>query len=283
MTAALAVRRAVIPAAGLGSRMRAATPLRPKELLPVAGRPLLLYALEEVLAAGCVEAVVVIRKGKEDLRRLLEDPAYLRRDFPAAAQDLARLLSRLRVSFAYQDLPRGECDAIHAARDHLGAEPFAVAYPDNLPRPPGALAAACATLARTGRDAVALMAVDEDNAPALSASGRVDLSPREDGLFFVRRFLPKQSGPFTPRFPGEMRTCGLYAALPHYLEFIAAAADRFWSQDPQVELTDGKVRRLMLAQGVEFLGARVAGTVYDAGTPKGYARCRAEIEGRRPH
>lgn len=276
-------RRAVIPAAGLGTRMRGVDPLRPKELLPVAGRPLLLHALEEAALAGCVEAVVVIRPGKEDLRRLAEDPAFARRDYPAAAADLARVLARLKVTFAVQELPRGECDAILAARDRLGDEPFAVAYPDNLPRPPGALATACAALARTGRDAVALMAADEAAAPALSAAGRVDLAPRPDGLFAVERFHPKQPGAFTPRFPGELRTCGLYAALPHYLDYIAEAARSLWSRDPRAELTDGKVRRLMLAAGVPFVGVPLEGTVLDAGSPAGYARCKDLFEGRRRH
>jgi UTP--glucose-1-phosphate uridylyltransferase len=281
MTAPL--RRAVIPAAGLGTRMRGVDPLQPKELLPVAGRPLLLHALEEAALAGCEKAVVVIRPGKEDLRRLVEDPGFVRREYPAAAGDLARILARLEVCFAYQELPRGECDAILAARDVLEGEPFAVAYPDNLPRPPGALAAACAAYARTGLDAVALMAVDEHSAPSLSASGRVDLAPLQDGLCAVQHFHAKQPGPFVPRFAGEQRTCGLYAALPHYLDFIIRAAEKYWAHDPRVELTDGKVRRLMLAEGVRFVGAAVPGTVLDAGTPAGYARCRDLFEGRLRH
>jgi len=276
-------RRAVIPAAGLGTRMRAVDPLRPKELLPVAGRPILLHALEEAVLAGCTEAVVVIRPGKEDLRRLVEDPAFARREFPAAARDLVQVMARLAVHFVYQELPRGECDAILAARDRLGREPFAVVYPDNLPRPAGALARACAALTRTGQDAVALMTVDEASAPALSASGRVDLTPRPDGLFAVTRFHPKQPGPFTLRFAGELRTCGMYAALPHTLEFIARTAERFWSRDPRVELTDGKVRRLMQAEGVPFVGVPLDGAVLDAGTPAGYARCLDLFEGRQRH
>jgi len=276
-------RCAVIPAAGLGTRMRTVDPLRSKELLPLAGRPLILHALEEAALAGCVEAVVVLRPGKEDLRRLLEEPRFARREYPDAAADLARIQARLTVRFATQELPRGECDAILAAREMLAGQPFAVAYPDNLPRPPGALAEACKAMARTGHDAVALMAVDEAAAASLSASGRVDLTPRPDGCFSVQRFHPKQPGPFVPRFTGELRTCGLYAALPHYLDFIDQAALKFWSRDPQVELTDGKVRRLMLAAGREFVGVPLAGTVLDAGTPAGYARCKDLFEGRRRH
>ncbi len=279
----IAPRRAVIPAAGLGARMRAVDPLRPKELLPVAGRPLLLHALEEAALAGCTAAAVVIRPGKEDLRRLVEDPGFARREYPAASADLARVLARLSVSFVYQDLPRGECDAILAAREFLEGAAFAVAYPDNLPRPAGALALACAALARTGRDTVALMAVDEAAAATLPASGRVDIARQPDGSIAITRFHPKQPGPFAPRMAGELRTCGLYAALPHFLDFIARAAEKYWAHDPRVELTDGKVRRLMLDAGVPFHGEPVSGTVLDAGTPAGYARCRDLFEGRLRH
>lgn len=248
------ITRAVIPAAGLGTRMRPLTGGGPKELLPMAGKPAIAHALAEAALAGCRMAVVVIGKGKQNLAEKL--PAY-------APQGLD-------LVFALQPRPLGECDAIAHAGPYLGSGPFAVIYPDNIAHPPGALALAARTCLETGRDALALMRVDDALTPGISDSGRIDMDRDDNGTYLVTRFHEKGSGPFVTRFPGEMRTCGIYAALPHYLEFIEQARAEL---EPGQELTDGKVRRLMLAKGVIFAGAPVPGTVFDVGNPQGYRLC----------
>lgn len=265
----------VIPAAGLGVRMRGADlpPETPKELLPLAGRPLICHALDEALLAGMRRAVVVIRRGKEDLRRLVEDPAWARGRWPGAHENLERARRRLEFSFPVQKRPRGEADAMLLAEAVAGG-PLAVIYPDNVPHPPGALAEACRVLAATGLDAVALMRVDPGLAGGIADAGRVDLKRAPDGSWRIRDFLPKGAGAFRPRFHGELRTCGVFAALPHWFAFIRRAD----GPDLEGELTDGKVRRVMLEAGVEFAGAPVPGTVFDCGRPEGYAACRRVLE-----
>jgi UTP--glucose-1-phosphate uridylyltransferase len=253
------ITTAVIPAAGLGTRMRPLTGGGSKELLAVAGKPALAHAFAEARLAGCEAAVVILSRAKHGMAKTL----------PGHAPEGMRLI------FEMQAHPHGECDAIALAAPHVGKAPFAVIYPDNIAHPPGALDACARTLERTGLDTVALMRVEDGHIPGLSNSGRVDTDRADNGEYLVTAFHPKGPGTFSPRFPGEMRTCGIYAALPHYFEFIEQARAGL---KPGEELTDGKVRRLMLDKGVEFAGTPLPGTVYGIGTPEGYRICRRDLE-----
>jgi UTP--glucose-1-phosphate uridylyltransferase len=268
----------ILPAAGLGTRLRrVAADLPglpadlPKELLPIRGRPAIQYALAEAEAARIPEAIVILRPGKELVRRVIEEPGVCARLFPQAAPELERLASGLRVRFLQQKEPLGECDAIALARPHAGSGPFAVLYPDNVRLPgPGMVAQLCAAFGKRPGDLVGLMPVTAENAGRVSDSGRVDLERTgQPGLWRIREFLPKGPGRFVPRRPVEWRTCGSYATLPHFFEWI----ERTRAAGFTGELTDGKVRRAMLREGVEFYGVELSGEIHDIGNPEGYRGC----------
>ncbi|MDY7001529.1 MAG: sugar phosphate nucleotidyltransferase [Thermodesulfobacteriota bacterium] len=264
------LRHIVIPAAGLGSRMRKVSPKTPKELLPVAGRPAIQYAVDEAVSAGILSIIIILREDKNDIRRWFEDSDFAKRAYPDAGEQIEKNRA-CSFTFLYQESPRGECDALALAWDALGDAPFAVFYPDNIPARVGALKIVRRAFEKTGLDTVALTRVPDHDSPGVSDSGRVDLAlnPEEKDLFYVRRFWPKGPGGFVKRFPAELRTCGIYAALPHYFDFIAKTD----SARMPGELTDGKVRRLMLARGLSFAAAPLPDPVFDVGNPEGYARC----------
>jgi UTP--glucose-1-phosphate uridylyltransferase len=130
------VRKAVIPVAGLGTRMLPITKVVPKEMLPVVSKPLIQYAVEEVAASGIKEIILVTRG-----RTLAED--YFSNDVrfeellpehnrPAELESLRRLCGSLRISAVRQDRPLGLGDALRCARAEIGAEPFALVLPDAL-------------------------------------------------------------------------------------------------------------------------------------------------------
>ncbi len=284
-----AVPTLVLPAAGLGTRMKSVDPGRPKELLPVAGKPLIQHALALGLAAGVRTAVVVLAPGKEDIRRYIEERSCRRAMFPEASREMGRLASLLRIVFTEQARPDGECGAILTAREHCGRAPFAVLYPDNLL--PGrdalgrtALEALLAGYRRLAARAevpphlLGLMSLAPEQAGTVSDSGRVELAPGPDPdwpeLTRVLDFLPKTRGIFRPARPGEMRACGLYLAQPDWFE----AMERARGLAAEGELTDGLVRRWMLERGGLFHGLPLPGPVFDAGNPEGYRACRAYLE-----
>ncbi|THB67890.1 MAG: hypothetical protein D6E12_07595 [Desulfovibrio sp.] len=275
----------VIPAAGLGTRMRALTRSQaramnhtdlPKEMLGLGGKPAIQYALALGRDAGVSRAVVVLRQGKEIIGQYLrgESPHM----FPEACEELAGIREAMALRFVFQSEPLGEGDAISLCRDLVGQEPFAVVYPDNVHlfrlNRDSALAALASAQASLGADTLALMAVGEHNKRALCHSGRVDLREHSQGLYHISNFLLKTKGSFSPRFPGELRTCGIYTALPHYFDYIEQTRSEMGRPGPGNELTDGKVRRTMLGHGVSFFGLALSGEVCDVGNSLGYERCR---------
>jgi UTP--glucose-1-phosphate uridylyltransferase len=131
------IRKAVIPAAGLGTRFLPATKVLPKEMLPVAGRPLIQYAVEEAAASGIDLVVLVIGKGKslvsEHFHRDPDLEKVLAARGMASELEMLRQLSQLaEIRTVWQEKPLGLADAVRTARVAVGDEPFAVILPDAL-------------------------------------------------------------------------------------------------------------------------------------------------------
>jgi UTP--glucose-1-phosphate uridylyltransferase len=129
------ITKAVIPAAGYGTRMLPATKALPKEMLPVAGKPLIQYAIEEAAASGINTVILVVRNHRSLIEsHFAADPpleAFLReRRQHAAADEVARLSRLVRLEFVEQHQPRGLGDAIRCAKPLLDSEPFVVLLPD---------------------------------------------------------------------------------------------------------------------------------------------------------
>jgi UTP--glucose-1-phosphate uridylyltransferase len=137
MTSASRIRKLVIPAAGLGTRFLPATKVVPKELLPIAGKPLIQFAVEEASASGIETVILVISSGKgllaEHFHPNLHLENLLRARGNAKGAELIRRLSALaEIRTVWQDSPLGLADAIRCARALVGDEPFAVILPDAL-------------------------------------------------------------------------------------------------------------------------------------------------------
>src|ERR1700722_14264084 len=129
------ITKAVIPAAGFGTRMLPATKALPKEMLPVAGKPLIQYAIEEAAASGIDTVVIVVRNHKNLIEsHFSADPAldtFLRsRHQDAAADEISRLPALMRLEFVEQQHPRGLGDAIRCAKPLLNDVPFIILLPD---------------------------------------------------------------------------------------------------------------------------------------------------------
>jgi UTP--glucose-1-phosphate uridylyltransferase len=126
------VKKAIIPAAGLGTRMRPLTGGAAKEMLPVGNRPMIHHAVQEALAAGIEEVCIVIREGKEVIRRYFEQGDLCGAERLSTSSALKELRARCKILFAYQAAPRGIGDAMLCAREFVGSAPFALIIPDQL-------------------------------------------------------------------------------------------------------------------------------------------------------
>ncbi|MBW4038149.1 MAG: UTP--glucose-1-phosphate uridylyltransferase GalU [Acidobacteria bacterium] len=131
------IRKAVIPAAGFGTRFLPATKATPKEMLPLVDKPLIQYGVEEAVAAGCTDIIIVTGRGKTTMEDHFDRSPELEATLEARGKqqllDLTRSVSRLaRISYVRQPEALGLGHAVLMAKELVGNEPFAVILPDDI-------------------------------------------------------------------------------------------------------------------------------------------------------
>ncbi len=239
---------AVIPCGGQGTRIAAVARGLPKELLPVAGKPLLEWTLEEAAAAGLTRAVVV---SSPDKAPALE--AHVTAHPPAG----------LTTTIVLQPHARGLGDAITCARANL------------FTRGPAILPVLDARR-RPGRAAVLLAEIRARDAATKGATGRVRCRARADGLLDVEDLADKgaQGGRFDAGdAPSALTAIGRMAFGPDIFDLLE---DIRGTQAPGVELDDVPALQ-RLARGGRLVGVLAAGPFYDVGVPEGYADALARL------
>lgn len=127
-----AVAKAVIPAAGLGTRMLPLTKAVPKEMLPAGRKPMIQYVVEEAVASGIKQICIVIRQGKEIIRDFFMQKYPYSGKSGKGIRELESLLSRCELTFVYQKHQYGLGDALLQTTEFVGQEPFVMMVPDQL-------------------------------------------------------------------------------------------------------------------------------------------------------
>lgn len=256
-----AVTHALIPCGGKGTRMLALTGGAPKEMIPVAGVPVLHRVVRECTASGIRELLVVIAPGKEAIVESLT-PLVGTPGMPE------------RIEFVVQEKARGLADAIRMGRDFAGEGPLAVALPDNLflGDTPG-LAQVVDSYARHRANVVSVVEIREIEAerrgPTPVLPGRL-----EGDEFHIERIPDKgaRDARFDTRGASSAFTAvGRYVFTPEVWEVIDQV-DR--SLPPGTELDDVPVMQELLARG-QLIGRRIRGRFLDVGLPQGYAEAEA--------
>ena len=211
------VRKAVIPAAGLGTRFLPITKSVPKELLPILDRPMLQYVVEEAAEAGIEEVIIVTARGKESIAAYFQPaPVLEARLAESGAVDLQekvrRAASLASVSFVIQEQPLGLGHAVLTARDAVGDEPFAVMLPDDIiAHTPGALTQ---MLEVADRYNAGVVAVEPAPWELVHNYGVVEAAQRGDRVYQVRRLVEK---PPREEAPSNLTVVGRYVLPPGHL------------------------------------------------------------------
>jgi len=199
--------------------------------------------------------IIIINRYKETIRQ------YVNKNYGES--------EAIRVKFVYQKEPLGECDAIYHARKDVGDDAFAVIYPDDIYLPaPGALKTLVPVFREYKKDTIALIEINKEKAKSISNSGRVDLENIHNGIYKIKRFVPKSGGTFMLRYKKELKACGIYVTGPHFFEYIQKVRPAVTGG----EFTDGPVFSAILKER-GFVGCRLKGHVFDAGNPDGYRAC----------
>ncbi len=251
------MRKAVIPAAGLGTRFLPATKAMPKEMLPLVDKPAIQYVVEEAVRAGLTDIVMITGRNK----RPLED--HFDRE-PSLEQTLERKgdhakLAAVRASSSLADIhyvrqgdPLGLGHAVLRARRHVGHEPFAVLLGDDLiDEQDDILGTMALVQAATGGSVVALMEVEPSE---ISAYGCADVvpSPGGDGFLRIQGLVEK---PEAADAPSNLAVIGRYVLHPRVFEVLAETPP---GRGGEIQLTDA-LQTLALADGP---GSGVYGVVF---------------------
>ena len=178
------VKKAVIPAAGLGTRLLPLTKAVPKELLPVGRFPMIHWCVNEAVLSGIEEVIIVISEGKESIRSDFLDDS----DAADAGGTVYPLSEEVRdgvhFTFVYQEHPRGPGDALLIAEAAIDNQPFDLMYPDDvfIGETP-ALRQLADTFENTGQMVTGLIRVRGEEECSFGNCGRVELDPLEGDIY----------------------------------------------------------------------------------------------------
>ena len=262
------VRKGIIPAAGLGTRVRAIAGDLPKELLTVAAKPLIVHAIEGLAASGIRQIGVVISPEKESIRQFLlgEPPAFLA---PQLDAHLRVLLRACKFSFFVQPSPLGVADAVSLCRDFVDNEPFALVMPDNilldgLP----VVSQMIPFFSREPRDMLGAIRLKTEQASRFGNVGILEteaISDESRKIVNVSRFSDKISSPLQiPAGESVLKNFGGSIFLPHFFDYIEKLRP-----DIEGELDDVPVVQAIIEEN-GLLAVNLEGNGFDVGNPAGY-------------
>ena len=260
------IRKAVLPVAGLGTRVLPATKVTPKEMLPVFDRPALQYVIDEARAAGVEHFVFVTGRNKDAIEDYFDSAYEL--EATLKAKNKTALLSELSdllpeagsCSFVRQQAPLGLGHAVWCARDIVGDEPFAVMLPDMMMvSDPPCLAQMTRAHAETGGNIVAVETIPPED---VSNYGIVEVGGASGaGMTQLKGMVEK---PALEDAPSNLMISGRYILQPRIFDLLA---DQGAGAGGEIQLTDAMVRLMAEAP---FHAFEFTGRTYDTGSKLGY-------------
>ena len=265
------VRKAVLPVAGLGTRVLPAAKTTPKNLLNVFDRPILAHVVAEARAAGVEHFVFVTGRGQGAIEDYFDHLFELESQLEAKGK--TELLADIRadlskpgeMSFVRQMAPLGLGHAVWCARDVVGDEPFAVILPDMLMRArPPALAQAIAAYDAVGGNIIVVEPAPEGEAHKYGIVALGETAAGFDGRLARMTGMVEKPAPGTE--PSNLFISGRYILQPDVFELLASQAA---GAGGEIQLTDAMVR---LMQRQDFHALNYDGVTYDCGDKIGLLR-----------
>jgi UTP--glucose-1-phosphate uridylyltransferase len=275
------VRKAVFPAAGLGTRFLPATKAQPKEMLPLVDKPIIQYGVEEALASGCDQIIIITGRGKTaiedhfdvsyELEKMLEE-----RGKTELLSIVRQISDMIHVAYVRQKEAMGLGHAVLMARELVGNEPFAVLLADDV-------IDAQKPCLRQMMDVFeesqcSIIATQEVNGPAISSYGVLDAQKIEGNFggraFNVRSLVEK---PKQEEAPSNLAIIGRYILTPTIFETLERTP---LGAGGELQLTDGL--RGLLNAGEKIYGYTFEGKRHDAGDKLGFLKATVEFALKRP-
>ncbi len=272
----MSVRKAVILAAGYGTRMLPATKAQPKETLPLVDKPIIQYTVEEAAASGLDQVIIVTSAGKRAVEDHFDRAPELERALAskgdhAKLEEIKRISSLAHIVYVRQQEQRGIGDAVLTVRELVGREPFVLFFPDDVivSDVPAARQLITAFEANDGP----VLAVEEVPKEEVSSYGIVDGEAIDEGTYRVRALVEK---PTPEEAPSNLAIVGRYVLTPEIFDVLTETPP---GKGGEVQITDALA--LLLRQQPMF-AYRFQGRRYDTGRPLGLLKASLELALQRP-
>ncbi|HXY16518.1 MAG TPA: UTP--glucose-1-phosphate uridylyltransferase GalU [Terriglobales bacterium] len=274
------VRKAVFPAAGLGTRFLPVTKAQPKEMLPLVDKPIIQYGVEEALAAGCDQIIIVTGRGKQaiedhfdvsyELEHMLED-----RKKTDLLEIVRHISDLIHVAYVRQKEALGLGHAVLTARELVGNEPFAVLLADDvIDADPPCLKQMMNVFEKMQCSVLATQVVE---GKAISAYGVLDVKPVkgefEGRLYEIRNMVEK---PRLEDAPSNLAIIGRYILTPAVFETLSQTQA---GAGGELQLTDGMK---LLLQREKMYAYVYEGKRHDTGDKLGFLKATVEFALKRP-
>lgn len=250
------VRKAVIPAAGLGTRLLPATKALPKEMLPVVDRPAIQYVIEEAARAGIEDVLVVTATGKSAIEDHFDRAPALETSLRQAGKDkllasIEGIADLVQLHYVRQGEPLGLGHAVSVARSHVGDEPFAVLLPDDLMAADSTVLSDMISACEQHQSSV--IALKPYPLQEISAYGSADCTPMEGDASLVRVHGVVEK-PAPEDAPSDLAMMGRYVFTPEIFDALARTPPGVGGE---IQLTD--------AVGLLLAEQQVLGHVFTSG------------------
>lgn len=268
-----AIKKAVIPAAGLGTRFLPATKAQPKEMLPIVDKPVIQYIVEEAAASGIEDIIIISGRNKRSIEDHFDKSYELEQTLEEkekwdVLEDIQSISSLANIHYIRQKEPNGLGDAIHCAKSFIGDEPFAVLLGDIvIQSEEPVLSQLINVYERSRASVIGVQGVEKEE---VKNYGIIDPEGISDdtNIIEVKRFVEK---PPVEEAPSNLAIMGRYILTP---AIFAALEQTEAGAGGEIQLTDA-IEKLKKTERI--IACNVKGTVHDAGSKIGFVKATIDF------
>ena len=267
------IKQAIIPLAGIGTRLLPLTSVIPKEFLPINGKPCLEYILEECIGAGIKEIIFVISSKKKVIKKYFYNDYFFKKIIKKNRGDKRLEFEYLKIKkykkmikFVYQNSPRGTGDAVLKCKKFIKSKYFLMLLPDDLIIKNNCSRAMIKLHKKYNSSIIASKKIEKNN---VSRWGIFDLKKFSKNNFYIKDVIEKPSLKTAP---------STYALIGRYIlptKIFKILQNQKTGQNDEVHITDAI--RTLIRKKDKFIGHIFAGKYLDCGTMKGYINSTIEI------
>lgn len=255
------IKKAVIPAAGFGTRFLPATKSQPKEMLPILDKPTIQYVVEEAVASGITDILMIIGKGKRAIeehfdRNIELEMQLIEKNKDEELKAIREITALANIHFVWQREMNGLGDAIRYARNHVNNEPFAILLGDTLLESYNNIPVTRQLMDVYNRYQESVVALESVDPSLVSRYGMIGGHEIEGNVFLINKFIEK---PDIGKSPSNLAIASRYIFTPEIFDYLEKVKP---GKNDEIQLTDAM--QMMLKDRVMY-GLRFDGVRHDIG------------------